>query len=109
MTTFIDGPAKGQVLQLKRAPIFLRVVQNGCSFDGLDQIGDEPEETEIIYVYQIMERPAGHVSTAKGTYPIARYRLFDPQPLDSQIRQDHAWKGWTQRTWDTLKRQTAKT
>jgi hypothetical protein len=103
MTTFIDGPAQGEVLRLKRAPLFLRVVQNGCAFDGLDQIEDEPAATEIIYVYQLCERPAGHVTTTGGTYPIARYRYFDPQPADSLVRENHSWKGWTQRTWDALK------
>lgn len=29
MTTFDDGPARGVILDLKRAPIFLRVVRRG--------------------------------------------------------------------------------
>jgi hypothetical protein len=97
MTTFIDGPAKGEVLHLKRAPKFLRVTQNGLVFDGLDQLGDEPEETELIYVYQICEPVAGMITTTRGVFPIARYRHVQPQPEDHQVRLTHCWRAWTEK------------
>jgi hypothetical protein len=97
MTTFIDGPAKGEVLYLKRAPRFLRVTQNGITFDGLDQLADEPQETELIHVYQITGPIAGIVTTTRGVFPVAQYRFFQPPPPDSHVRQNHAWRGWTTR------------
>lgn len=97
MTTFLDGPAQGETLQLKRSPRFLRVTQNGPVFDALDQLDDEPEETEIIYVYEIVEPPRGYVTTTTGIYPIAQYRFITPPPGDGLVRRTHAWRGWTTR------------
>ena len=63
MTTFIDGPAKGQHLALKRAPRFLRVVVADGKWDALDQIEDEPRPGELVYAYEV-HGPVGscHIS-----------------------------------------------
>ena len=97
MTTFLDGPAQGEILHLKRAPRFLRVTQNGPVFDALDQLEDEPEETELIYVYEITGPVTGIVTTTTGTFPIAQYRFITPPPGDGLVRRTHAWRGWTTR------------
>ncbi len=102
MTSFIDGPAAGESLPLKRTPRLLRVTQNGPIFDALDQLEDEPDETELIYVYQLVAAPQGWVTTATGRYPIAEYRFIDPPPGDGLVRRTHAWRGWTTRFDKTL-------
>ena len=53
-TRFIDGPAKGVVLDLERTPHYLRVVHDSetWQWDALDQLDDEPKPTETIFVYR---------------------------------------------------------
>lgn len=53
MITFRDGPAAGQVLQLRRVPVLLRVVcSSRGNWDALDQLaelaanGHEPRQFE---------------------------------------------------------------
>ena len=87
MTTFLDGPAKGEVLRLKAAPLFLRVVQNGPCFDALDMPGDEPEPTELVYVYL----------RTGGTFTTATYQLLDRQPTDDEARNIALWQAWALR------------
>lgn len=55
MTRFEDGPAAGVNLSLRRAPMFLRVVQNNQTgeWDALDQLDDTPEKNETIFVYKV--------------------------------------------------------
>lgn len=48
----LDGPAAGQVLMLRSAPDFLRIVKGPKGFDGLDQWDDRPEPDETIHVYR---------------------------------------------------------
>ncbi len=88
--TFLDGPAAGEVLHLARAPRFLRITQNGPCFRALDGAGDEPEETELIYVYQIEGRP----TECRRRACQSSYHFFPEQPTDSRIRLTHAWRGW---------------
>jgi hypothetical protein len=97
MTTFIDGPARGEALPLKRSPRLLRVTQNGPVFDALDQLEDEPAETELIYVYVLAAPVQAWVTTTAGRFPVAEYRFIDPPPGDGLVRQTHAWRGWTTR------------
>ncbi len=79
MTSFLDGPAAGQRLMLKRAPRFIRVVTHGGKFDALDQLGDVPLPSEAIHVYEITGKPGGvHLNTrgkpGGGFFTIAKYR-----------------------------------
>lgn len=87
MTTFQDGPAQGEKLTLSRTPRLLRVTQNGPCFRALADLADEPEETELIYVYILAE-------TSRSA---ATYQLFTPQPPDGLIRLTHSWRGWANR------------
>ena len=89
--TFIGGPATGEPLTLTRAPRFLRICQNGPCFRVLDQPGHEPDETELIYVYQLSGRPTESPRKAAR----ATYHFLSAQPKDNQIRLTWAWRGWS--------------
>lgn len=102
MFRFLDGPAAGATLNLQRAPLFLRVVidANG-KIDALDQLTDEPTETEAIHVYR---QVAGSVSSGiacsrdrgGGCRPFvsADYRVHETQPIDMQARDQRLWTEW---------------
>jgi hypothetical protein len=98
MTRFLDGAAKGKTLMLKRAPVMLRVVSdNFGKIDALDQIGDAPRPEETCYAY-VMTGPPGMAfidgSKCRGRYPVAEYRLVNPQPEQSVMRDETAWANW---------------
>lgn len=110
MVSFLDGPAAGQSLALRRAPKLLRVVRGrGGAWDALDQLDDEPKRTEQIYVYLRQEDPKPtwiHLCmrprSASGTYWTADYRYLPEQPADSQIRGTAAWRSWVTQQLPTL-------
>ena len=54
MTRFLDGPAAGNALMLRRAPLFLRVTIDaaGGKVDALDQLDDDPQDGETVHVYR---------------------------------------------------------
>jgi len=106
MTTFLDGPAKGQTLMLHRAVKFLRVTQSKKGFDALDQPDDKPEPGEVLYAYQITA-PPGHChincrGKGSGFYPIAEYRFCDPQPLEGMMEDKDLWAHWCEHQPDPL-------
>jgi hypothetical protein len=97
MTKFTNGPAQGQTLMLKRAPVFLRVVEKGGKIDALDQLSDIPEPDENLMAYTLSERPAMAFidgTKCKGAYPIASYHLVPDQPVDAVMRDDKNWGKW---------------
>lgn len=98
LTTFQDGPAKGQTLMLKRMVKFLHVTQEGSKFDALDQPGDTPELSETLHAYQIAEHTGNaHLNFGGGRggfYPIASYKLVTTQPTDAQMRSQAEWQKW---------------
>lgn len=99
MTSFKDGPAQGQSLMLKRAPIYLRVVQDGDGmWDGLDQPSDEPAATEKVFAYKITGQPGHcHINMGRGRggfYPIAEYAICPDQPTDAEMRSYCQWAAW---------------
>jgi len=99
MITFHDGPASGSCLDLRRAPVFLRVViDDDGTIDALDQLDDAPKATEQIYVYRL-DGPPGQgflCSRGKGcrTFVVADYRFWCKQPRDSEARTNAAWREW---------------
>lgn len=101
MTTFQDGPAKGQRLMLRRAAHYLRVVESGGKFDALDQPDDQPEAGERLFAYEIVGEPSMcHIRASGGrggSYPIATYRLVADQPADADMRTTQAWHSWCAR------------
>lgn len=103
MIRFLDGPAAGQVLQLRRAPRFLRVVQTSKGWDALDQLDDAPEPGELVHVYALIGRTGSvhldgrNAKTGKrwsGTYITGDYRHFDQQPDDATARNNALWQHW---------------
>jgi len=98
MTSFIDGPAKGQHLMLKRAARFIRVVDEVGKWDALDQPEDTPKATEKIYAYQVHgDVRACHINRGGGRggfYPIAEYRFIVDQPDDATMRDADRWRAW---------------
>jgi len=99
VTRFIDGPAKGWTLMLKRAPMMLRVVRrmdNG-DIDALDQLTDYPRPDEELSAYVLTGRPVMAFidgSKCRGRYPVAEYRLANPQPPDLVMRDEQEWARW---------------
>lgn len=55
MTTFLDGPAKGQCLMLRCSPEILRVVHDVKTgkWDALDLPTDTPRHDEEVYTYKL--------------------------------------------------------
>ncbi len=98
MTTFEDGPAAGEYLSLKRAPLYLRVTDNGSVWDALDQVGDTPRPNETLHCYRLKE-PAGnchvHRQGGGGWFKVATYVYVSPQPSDAKMRTTGAWRNWT--------------
>jgi hypothetical protein len=99
--TFKGGPAAGQVLALRRAPLFLRVTHAREAFDALDQLDDTPAEGEQLYAYRrVGEAGSVHLCVrgknrgASGRYAVAAYEAVEPQPDDATMRSTGAWRDW---------------
>lgn len=104
---FLDGPAAGQSLGLRRVPIFLRVVidRETGKVDALDQLDDVPRPTEEVHVYEgdrstlfalrgdiiVCVRGADgmqQAATGSGEY---HYR---PDVDGETVRDTEAWRAW---------------
>lgn len=99
MTTFTDGPAAGTVLSLRRAPIFIRAVQNRKGeWDALDQQDDEPKAGETVHIYILKDMATwmhllirGKGKAGGGFYAVAEYRYLE---TNDQVRDVAAWRAW---------------
>lgn len=98
MTTFQDGPAKGQHLMLKRHAKFLRVVVADGKWDALDQPEDTPQPNETLYAYVVVgEIGMCHINRGGGRggfYAIANYRFVPIQPDQETMRDSSRWQAW---------------
>ena len=105
MTTFIDGPAQGTTLFLRRAPHYLRVVQGpdgptqAGTIDALDQLDDTPAANERIAVYEMVSGPTHVHINRRGRHGCAwyrggAYRLVAAQPADRIVRDTACWRAW---------------
>lgn len=104
MTRFIDGPAAGQILNIKRLPLMLRVVQDSLTgeWDALDQLADVPNPSERIYVYRLDGQPSvafvdfrGKSGRREGCRMlIGKYRLWPVQPAEDVLRSIPDWQAW---------------
>ena len=105
---FLDGPAKGTVLDLRRAPLLLRVViAADGTVDALDQLHDAPKPSEAIHVYLRQGQPTRyHVCRSprrlSGWHISADYRLYGRQPDDATARDEHAWRQWAAEQWHRM-------
>lgn len=102
MIEFLDGPAAGETLQLRRAPQYLRVVYTEKETDALDQLEDEPRPEEDIMAYQLIE-PAtrlhllvrGKKAREKGGWwAVGKYTMCENQPPDEVMRDRARWQAW---------------
>lgn len=101
MTRFLDGPAEGTTLMLRRAPFLLRAVRDADgAWDALDQLEDQPKPDETIVVYRMVSGPSRmHVNRGRhgcAWYEGGDYRVLEPQPADDVIRERDAWQRWAQ-------------
>lgn len=111
MTRFIDGPAAGQTLMIKRSPIFLRVTRTKTPlragqtivFAALDAPDDTPAAGEELFCYRATsDKPQGNVhlrlsgkaKRASGFYPMGEYALYPDQPPDEVMRDNARWQAW---------------
>lgn len=110
MTNFTDGPAAGTILELRRAPLFLRVVSGASGWDALDQLTDTPLPDETITVYVLVEnhgwihlnRRDKNGKNTSGTFQRATYRVFEEQPEDMILRTTARWRAFCEATKDQL-------
>lgn len=105
MTKLEDGPAAGNVLNLRRAPLLLRVtITPAGEVDALDQLDDEPAPHEAIHVYLLGREPmTGFVdgTDKRGRrfghqITIAAYFHYERQPSDADARDSQRWQLWCQ-------------
>lgn len=99
MTQFEDGPAKGTVLTLRRAPFFLRVVVKSGEVDALDQLDDTVRAGEVVFVYQLTGPPGRAFIDGKGggrCCMTANYRLIDGQPGQNVLNDSEKWPQWVE-------------
>ena len=103
MIRFLDGPAAGEVLQLRRAPIYLRVAIDAAGdVDALDQPGDKPKRSETLFAYRLKGKAGwvhllvrGPDRRRKGGYfATGEYEVIEPQPDDATIREQARWEAW---------------
>lgn len=102
MIQFIDGPANGVTLNLRRVPVLLRVVCADGQWDALDQLHDTPKPTETVYVYRLVEKPSvvhvdsrGKDGRRRGQWlHYARYEYASLQPMREVLRNNVAWRAW---------------
>lgn len=95
MVEFLDGPAAGRSLALRRAPHFLRVVIGpNDTLDALDQPEDYPRFQETIHAYVIESGSWSLVFVRPGgRYEMGRYRHLDGVPHEAMITRT-AWIAW---------------
>lgn len=97
--SFVDGPAVGTLLQLQRAPLMLRLVQDAKGeWDALDLLTDKPQEDETIHVYRATGGGTRiHIKAASrkdsGWFQMLEYREW-PNPGDEHLRTTKAWHEW---------------
>jgi len=73
MTRFLDGPAQGETLMLRRAPILLRVTRDPMgNFDGLDQLDDRPDKVNPAGVLKWKPSPEKQQPATRETKPPVR-------------------------------------
>ena len=103
-TKLIDGPAEATVLELARAPVFLRVVIDWESkkVDALDLLEDTPAASEVIFIYRRAGKPSSYFACSRRTRSgggcqagfWCEYYLYENQPPDIVCRDRARWEAW---------------
>lgn len=95
MTKFLDGPAAGITLSIRRAPVFLRVVRDHAGrWDALDQLSDTPRYGETVHVYRKASNDGSVHLRPGGWFQMATYRLHPEQPDVGTARSTNRWRAW---------------
>jgi hypothetical protein len=115
MVRFENGPAAGAVLELRRAPLYLRVTTTpDGTVDALDQLSDVPRPEETLMAY----RRTGGLTTgfldytdAQGRrrgrpFVSATYAVVPEQPGQDVMRDRELWCAWA--TAEHARQQAAK-
>jgi len=98
---FLDGPAEGVKLALRRAPLYLRVTYQSGEWDALDQLSDVPKAKESVYIYKRLDCARGvHVRASKGSglggcWSYGQYRYIGDLP-DEISRHTKEWRAWAE-------------
>lgn len=94
---FLDGPAEGIVMSVRRAPRWLRVVRNreDGSWDCLNELEDKPRLREDVFVYRLVPGTwfSAHVRPG-GCKQFGDYRHVPDAPTE-KLRGTAAWRAWT--------------
>lgn len=95
MVRVLDGPARGAVLSLRRAPMYMRVVIDPHGkVDALDQVDDVPEPGETVHVYARLRGTRSQVSVRPGgCYETGDYEHM-PDVEAERLRDTDAWRAW---------------
>lgn len=102
MIKLTDGPADGLELEVRRAPLFLRVALTPAgSYRGLTEQDDRVRPGETVTVYRREGRFAVKYRRAKrergtkaGYFAEAHYRCLVVQPADAHTTENAAWRAW---------------
>lgn len=102
MSRFSGGLAHGVTIDMRRAPLLLRVVMDLTGrFDALDQPEDTPNRTETIVLYRLKCKPVGaHICirgknrAAGGWWEYGDYELAPLQPSDEILRDSAKYGEW---------------
>jgi hypothetical protein len=96
VVTFLDGPAAGVVLMLRRAPLYLRAVRDSQDgeWDALDRLGDEATSVERVTVYRRVGKARGCHIRPGGRFAMADYRVLTEQPPAEVTRSTNLWRAW---------------
>lgn len=106
MARFLDGPAEGCDLMLRRCPPYLRVVVKipgapAPTIDALDQLEDVPAPNEVVVVYRRVDGTfsrmhfcfRGKDRGKSGWQETGEYRHL-PDVDGEQLRDTAAWRAW---------------
>lgn len=95
-TRFLDGPARGVRLWIRRAPSFLRVTQAPSgAWGALDLAASRPAPDEVLYAYRRITDASGsrfYVHDPDTSHPYPHYLAIDPQPLEHVMRSELEWR-----------------
>lgn len=101
MVKFVDGPAAGVILEIRRAPKLLRVVVDDAGkWDALDQLDDKPRLNETVHVYRLASEVTNvHLcrrgrGARSGWVAIAEYRHYAQQPDKATGIHQRLWQAW---------------
>lgn len=97
----LDGPAAGLELDLRRCPMYLRLVQDtmALKWDALDQPDDTPGPSETVYVYRRRPGTGGVVfACTRRSSRDPRFEHGDyehmPEVDGEALRDTDGWRTW---------------